>query len=97
LLVVRQVAQNAVNQFLAGVGMIVHARLISLPRIVVFSDARQHFCGLLRIFLEPDPQSSAASGDRRDVFRRGFCVRGANATVELSGNSVMDYGKAHFK
>jgi hypothetical protein len=30
-------------------------------------------------------------------FRRGFYVRGANATVELSGNSVMDYGKAHFK
>ena len=33
----------------------------------------------------------------KDGAVQRFYVRGANATVELSGNSVMDYGKAHFK
>jgi len=33
----------------------------------------------------------------KDGAVQRFYVRGANATVELSGSSVMDYGKAHFK
>jgi predicted HTH transcriptional regulator len=33
----------------------------------------------------------------KDGAVQRFYVRGANATVELLGNSAMDYSKAHFK
>jgi hypothetical protein len=33
----------------------------------------------------------------KDGSTQRFYVRGANATAELSGNSIMDYVNAHFK
>jgi predicted HTH transcriptional regulator len=48
---------------------------------------------VLVIRCEKGPKSAFV----KDGSVQRFYVRGANATVELSGSSLMDYVKAHFK
>src|SRR5437016_8908362 len=56
----RKVPENtALKGPASRAGFVPRPRLILLARIVFFGDARQHFGGLLRIFLEANPQASA--------------------------------------